>query len=126
MELLVLLDLERTGDAAVFANSPKVNRQENDEDKGKHQNVQDVPAQQCFRANLLASQKNKPHLVSEHWRKAHHVGTHRYRPQGQLIPWKEVPGKRQQKGEFEEHDSDHPVEFARCFVSPVVKDPGHM
>ena len=37
MERFLLLDLERTGDAAVFADSPKVDRQEDDEDEDEEE-----------------------------------------------------------------------------------------
>jgi len=82
MERFLLLDLERTGDAAVFADSPKVDRQEYDEDEGKHQDVQYIPSQQRFRADLLASQENKSDLVSKYGGKAHHVGAYGHRPKG--------------------------------------------
>ena len=82
MERFLLLDLERTGDAAGFADSPKVDRQEYDEDEGKHQDVQYVPAQQCFRADLFASQENKSDLVPKYGCEAHHVGAYGHRPEG--------------------------------------------
>ena len=80
-------DLQRARDAAVLADPPEVNRQEDDKHEREHQDVEGVPAEQGVGADLDAAELHEPDLVTKHGREADHVRSHRHRPEGQLVPW---------------------------------------
>ena len=46
-----------------------------------------------------------------------HIGTNRDRPDGQLIPRQQVPGKGEQERQEQQNDTDNPIEFSWRFVT---------
>src|SRR3954451_898947 len=118
--------LQGTADAAVLADTPEVDSHEDHDHEREHEHVQHVPAQQRVGADLAAAEEHEAHLVSEDRGVAHHVRAHGHRPERQLVPRQQVAGEREQQGEEQQHDADHPVELPRRLVGAVVEDACHV
>jgi hypothetical protein len=83
-------------DAAVLADPPEVDREEDDRDERDEQHVQHVPAQQGLGTDLERRRAGRTDLVTEDRGVAHHVGADGDGPQRQLVPGQQVAGERQQ------------------------------
>src|SRR4051812_46769911 len=117
---------QRPRDAAVLADSPEVDRHEDDDDERQHQDVEDVPAQERLRADLDTAEEHEADLTAEHRGVPHHVRAHGDGPQGQLVPRQQVAGEAEQQRERQQDDADDPVELSGRLVGPVVEDAGHV
>ena len=77
----------------------------------------------------LIVRRSEQHVVDrvpEHRRVTHHVRADGDRPERQLVPRQQVAGEREQQGERQQDDADHPVELARRLVGAVVEDARHV
>ena len=74
-----------------------MDRHEDDDDEWEQQNVEHVPTKKGVGTNFHPGKEHEFRLGSKHRGVPDHVGTHRYGPQGQLVPRKKVAREGEQQ-----------------------------
>ena len=87
------IDWLRFGQAAVLANAPEVDGDENRENGRQHNHMQNIETQQSFLANRRIAQQQETKRLADEGRVAGDGRADRDGPESQLIPWQQVAGK---------------------------------
>lgn len=134
---IILFLSQRPRYPAIFPHPPKVNTHKPNRRKGQAYTVEDVESQQGVFADIHRASEVETHIAHfrqdvkgplspQNGRGLGHVCPYRYRPECQLIPRKEIPGKTQQEGKHEKYHANTPVVFPGGFIGTRVKHPAHV
>src|SRR5215211_3682432 len=96
--------LERSRDAAVLADPPEGDREEDHQDERQGEHVQDVPPEQGVRTHDHPTEQQEVGLLRDQRRVTGERRPDRDRPHRQLVPREQVAGERQsQREEQQQH-----------------------
>src|SRR5208283_5688150 len=112
--------------SAVLLNSPEMPGDESHGDQRQNHAVKNVETQQGVLPDDVAAEQEETNRASESGNVTDDVRPDGDRPEGQLVPGKQIAGVAQKKGDQQQADTDHPVEFVRRLVSAAIENMEHV
>jgi hypothetical protein len=113
-------------EAAVLADAPEMDGDEENGRQRQHDAVQHIEAQQRIGVHLVAAQQQEVNLAADQRNSRGQIGADGDGPERKLIPGQQIAGVAEQQRDDKEHNADDPVEFARCAIRAAIEDLEHV